>query len=152
MVILLNFHPITGYYEKNFDKEFSPETFRNNRPHDPYYILKVSLQTNELFLKCRISKKRAVFGAIMHSKKIGILPNLQKRFQRCLKASKVSKKRIKKSTKPLKVLTVCPGEEPSPAKLFLKFRTAEKGFVGKFETFRVLNETLRNHEGLVRNY
>jgi len=26
---------------------------------------------------------------------------------------------------------VCPGEEPSPAKLFLKFRTAEKGFVGE---------------------
>ncbi len=30
-----------------------------------------------------------------------------------------------------------PSEEPSPAKPFLKFRTAGKGFVGKYETFRV---------------
>jgi hypothetical protein len=47
------------------------------------------------------------------------------------------KKRMKKSTKSLKVLTVYPGEETSPTKLFLKFRTAERGCVGKYETFRV---------------
>jgi hypothetical protein len=45
--------------------------------------------------------------------------NLKKRFGRCQKASKYAqslKKRIKKSTKPLKVLPVCPGEEPFTAK------------------------------------
>jgi hypothetical protein len=47
------------------------------------------------------------------------------------------KKWIKISTNPLKVLTVYPSEEPSPAKPFLKFHTVEKGFVGKYETFRV---------------
>ena len=30
-----------------------------------------------------------------------------------------------------------PLAEPSLAKPFFKFRTAEKGFVGKYETFRV---------------
>jgi len=34
---------------------------------------------------------------------------------------------LKKSMKPLKVLPVYPREEPSPAKPFFKFRTAEKG-------------------------
>jgi hypothetical protein len=75
----------------------------------------------------------------IHSKKIGVLPNPQKRFRGCLKVSKgveSLKKRIKISRKPLKVLPVYPGEEPSPAKPFFKFRTAEKGFVGKYETFR----------------
>jgi hypothetical protein len=33
--------------------------------------------------------------------------------------------------RPLKVLTMYPGEEPSPMKLFFKFRTAERGFVGE---------------------
>ncbi len=47
------------------------------------------------------------------------------------------KKRIKISTKPLKVLLVYPSEEPSPVKPFSKFRTARKGFVGKYEAFRV---------------
>ncbi len=32
---------------------------------------------------------------------------------------------------------MCPGEELSSVKLFFKFRIAEKGFVGKFEAFRV---------------
>jgi hypothetical protein len=41
------------------------------------------------------------------------------------------KKGETKSTKPLKVLPVYPQEEPSPAKPFLKFRTAEKGFAGE---------------------
>jgi hypothetical protein len=47
-----------------------------------------------------------------------------------------SQKRIKISTKPLKVLPVYRSEEPSPAKPFLKFHTAGKGFVEKHETFR----------------
>ncbi len=38
--------------------------------------------------------------------------------------------------KPLKVLPMYPSEEPSPAKPFFKFRTAEKGFVEEYETFR----------------
>jgi hypothetical protein len=33
--------------------------------------------------------------------------------------------------------SVYPREEPSPAKPFFKFCTAEKGFVRKYETFRV---------------
>jgi hypothetical protein len=44
---------------------------------------------------------------------------------------------MKISTKPLKVLQVYRSEETSPAKPFFKFRTAEKGFVGKYEAFRV---------------
>jgi hypothetical protein len=48
-----------------------------------------------------------------------------------------SQKKDKISTKPLKILPVCPGEEPSPAKPFFKFRTAEKDFLGKYEAFRV---------------
>jgi hypothetical protein len=50
------------------------------------------------------------------------------------------KKRIKKSTKPLKVLPVYLREELSPAKTFLKFRTAEKGL---YKAFRVSYETLQ---------
>jgi hypothetical protein len=77
---------------------------------------------------------------LLHLKRKGVLPNPQKMFWRCLKVSKgveSLKKRIKISTKPLKVLPVCPREEPSSAKPFFKFRTAEKGFVGKYEAFRV---------------
>jgi hypothetical protein len=40
--------------------------------------------------------------------------------------------------KPLKVIPMYPREEPSPAKPVFKFRTAENGFVGKYDTFRVL--------------
>ncbi len=70
-------------------------------------------------------------------KKIGVLPNPQKKFRSFLKASKEApslKKRIKKSTKPLKVLPVYRGGEPSPTKPFFKFRTGKKGL---YETFRV---------------
>ncbi len=80
-------------------------------------------------------------NVLLHSKKNRFFTEPQKRFRRCLKASKgvqSFKKTIKKSTKPLKVLTVYPVEEPSPTKRFLKFRTAERGLVGKYETFRVL--------------
>jgi len=73
-------------------------------------------------------------------KKIGFLLNPQKKFWRFLKASSdlpKLKKRVFKTTKPKKVLTVYPGEEPSPTKPFFKFRTVEKGLVGKYGTFRV---------------
>jgi hypothetical protein len=58
---------------------------------------------------------------------------MSKSVQMCPK----SQKNDKKSTTPLKVLRVYRGEEPFAAKPFLKFRTAEKGFVGKYETFTV---------------
>jgi hypothetical protein len=48
-----------------------------------------------------------------------------------------SQKSDKISSKPLKVLRVYRGEEPFAAKPFFKFQTAEKGFVGKYETFTV---------------
>jgi hypothetical protein len=86
----------------------------------------------------RMKKAGSVYSYTL--KKISVLPNPQKRFRRFLKVSKgveSLKKRIKISTKPSKVLPVCPGEESSPAKPFLKFRTAKKGFVGKYEAFRV---------------
>jgi hypothetical protein len=50
--------------------------------------------------------------------------------------SKVSKKR-KKKAEPLKGSAFYSTEEPSLEEPFLKFRTAEKGFVGKYETIRV---------------
>ncbi len=78
----------------------------------------------------------------MHCKKIGVLPNPQKKFRRFLKASEEApslKKRIKKSTKPLKVLPVYRGAEPSPTKPFFKIRTGKKGL---YKTFRVSYYTL----------
>ena len=63
-----------------------------------------------------------IFSHLLHSKKIGFLLNHQKRFRRFLKASKGAqslKKRIKKSTKPLKVLPVYQGEEPFKSETFL---------------------------------
>jgi hypothetical protein len=66
----------------------------------------------------------------------------QKRFRRFLKASKGAqslKKHIKKSTKPLKVLLVYAGEDPSPTKPFFKFLTGEKGL---YKIFRVSYYTL----------
>ena len=87
-------------------------------------------------------RRKELYKAQYTLKKKGILPNLEKRFRRCLKALKDVKglrKRIKKSTKPLKVLTMYPGEEPSPTKPFFKFRTGEKDL---YETFRVSYYTL----------
>jgi hypothetical protein len=51
----------------------------------------------------------------LHCKKKGILPNPQKRFggfEKACKCVQNSKKRIKKSTKPLRDLPVYPGEDP----------------------------------------
>ena len=73
-------------------------------------------------------------------KKIGFLRNPQKRFRRLENVSKcvkMLKKRIFNSTEPLKVLLADTREEPSTTKPFLKFRIAEKGFVKKYEAFRV---------------
>jgi hypothetical protein len=58
------------------------------------------------------------------------VPEISKAF----KETHSLKKRIKKSTEPLKVLPVYPEEEPSPKKPFFKFRTGEKGL---YKTFRV---------------
>ena len=65
IVILMSFQPITGYYEKTLNKEFLRENFSNNSPHDPYYILKVSAQTDEFFLIYRISQKWTIFEAFV---------------------------------------------------------------------------------------
>ena len=51
IVFLMSFQPITGYYEKTLNKEFLRENFPNNRPYDPYYILKVSAQTDSSLLR-----------------------------------------------------------------------------------------------------
>ncbi len=58
---------------------------------------------------------------------------MAKSVQRRQKSQKIDKI----STKPLKVFPVYPSEEPFPAKPFFRVRTAEKDFVGKYETFRV---------------
>ncbi len=46
MIILPNFQPIAGYYEKNRNEEFQPKISTNNRSHGPYNFLKVSTQTD----------------------------------------------------------------------------------------------------------
>jgi hypothetical protein len=53
------------------------------------------------------------------------------------KGAESLKKKIKISTKPLKVLPVYSSEEPSSEKPFFKFRAAGKDCVGKYEAFRV---------------
>ena len=73
-------------------------------------------------------------------KKIGFLPNPQKRFCRFendCKCVERFKERIKKSTKPLKDLPVYPGEDPFFLETFLSSVEQKKGFVGKYETFKV---------------
>jgi hypothetical protein len=65
----------------------------------------------------------------VHSKKIGFLPNPQKRFWRCLKVSKgveSSKKRIKISTKP-----------------FSAVRNLKKGFAGEGSSPHTRKEPLK---------
>jgi hypothetical protein len=49
MIILLNFQPIAGHYEKKRNKEFLSENFSSNRCHGPYNILKVSAETKVAF-------------------------------------------------------------------------------------------------------
>jgi hypothetical protein len=73
-------------------------------------------------------------------KKKGTFWNLKKRFGRLQKVCKCvesSKKRIKKNSEPFKDLTVYPSEDPFLFETFLSFVDQEKGFVGKYETFRV---------------
>src|ERR1700722_6765488 len=73
-------------------------------------------------------------------RKKGTLPNPPKRFSRCEKACKCVqsfKKRIKKSTKPLKDLPVYPGEDPFFLETFLSSVEQNKDFLGKYETFKV---------------
>ncbi len=73
-------------------------------------------------------------------KKKGTLPNLPKRFGRFEKACKCvesSEKRIKKSTKLLKDIPVCSGEDPVFLETFLSSIEQKKGFVDKYETWKV---------------
>ena len=87
-----------------------------------------------------IGQAMSTYEYLIHSKKKGTLPNPQKRFGRCEKACKwleSSKKRIKKSTKPLKDLPVYPREDPFFLETFLSSVEQKKGFVGKYETFKV---------------
>ena len=73
-------------------------------------------------------------------KKKGTLQNLKKRFRRRHKACKCVqsfKKRIKRSTEPLKDLTLYPSEDPFFFKTFLSSVDQKIGSVRKYETFRV---------------
>jgi hypothetical protein len=45
-----------------------PENFFNNRSHNPYSVLKVSAQMDELFLKYEIPKKWTIVGAFVRKK------------------------------------------------------------------------------------
>ena len=82
----------------------------------------------------------ATYPGQLHCKKKGTFWNLKKRFgglQKVCKCVESSKKRIKKNSEPLKDLTVCPGEDPFFFETFLSSVDQKKGFVGKYETFRV---------------
>ena len=75
----------------------------------------------------------------------GGLQNPPKRFCSFLKGSKCVqslKKRIKNSTEPFEGSAFYSIAEPSLTELFLRFWTAEKGFVRKYETLRVLYKTI----------
>jgi hypothetical protein len=95
--------------------------------------------------KVSTEQKRKVLDACVKFcaytlKKIGALPNPQKRFGRCEKDWKYVeslKKRIKKSTKPLKDLPVYRGEDPFFLETFLSFVEQKNGFVGIYGTFKV---------------
>ena len=81
-----------------------------------------------------------IFTNNKHCKKKGTFWNLKKRFgglQKVCKCVESSKKRIKKNSEPLKDLTVCPGEDPFFFETFLSSVDQKKGFVGKYEPFRV---------------
>ena len=72
--------------------------------------------------------------------KKGTSPNPQKRFCRFendCKCVERFKERIKKSTKPLKDLPVCPGEDPFFLGTFLSSVEKTKGFARQFKTFGV---------------
>ena len=76
----------------------------------------------------------------IHCKKKGTFWNLKKRFGRLQKVCKCvesSKKRIKKNSEPLKDLTVCPSEDPFFFETFLSSVDQKKGFVEKYETYKV---------------
>ncbi len=77
----------------------------------------------------------------VHSKKIGVLPNPQKRFRRCLKVFKgveSLKKKDKNIYETFKGSSRGYTGRTFSCEIFFKFCTAEKGFVGKYEAFRVL--------------
>jgi hypothetical protein len=76
----------------------------------------------------------------VHSKQNRYFTEPPKKVPEFSKRIQSLKKRIKKSTKPLKVLPVYPREEHSLAKPFFKFRTAEKGI---YKAFAVSYYTLQ---------
>jgi len=47
---------MTGFYEKNRNKQFPLENFPDSRSHSPYYILEASTPTDEFFLRDGINK------------------------------------------------------------------------------------------------
>ncbi len=93
-----------------------------------------------LFVSYKIYKKKKVSRFIqVYSEQKRYFTEPQKRFQSFLKESKwvqSLKKRIKKSTKPSKVLPVCPREGPSPAKPFLSSAQQKKVYTNPLE-FRI---------------
>ena len=106
----------------------------------------LSNSENRRSLSCSYQKLFAIKDCRVTSgppctlRKKGTLPNPPKRFGRCEKACKCVqsfKKRIKKSTKPLKDLPVYPGEDPFFLETFLSSVEQKKDFLGKYETFKV---------------
>ncbi len=80
-----------------------------------------------------------------HSEKKGGLQSPPKRFCRFAKASKCVqsfKNRIKNSTEPFEGSAFYPVAEPSHTEPSFRFRTAKKGFGGKYETLRVQYKTI----------
>ena len=81
------------------------------------------------------------------------MQNSPKRFCRFLKGSKCVqslKKRIKNSTEPFEGSECYSIAEPSLTEPFLRFCTAKKRFVRKYETLKVLWKTITVQYGTIR--
>ena len=94
-----------------------------------------------------------IFNCLYSEKNKGGLQNQPKRFCRFLKGSRCVqslKKRIKISTKPFEGSAFYSIAEPSPTEPFLRFCTAKKGFVRKYESLKVLCKTITVHHRTIR--
>ena len=94
-----------------------------------------------------------MFNCLYSEKNKGGLQNLPKRFCRFLKGSKCAqslKKRIKISTEPFESSAFYSIAEPSPTEPFLRFCTAKKGLVRKYESLKVLCRTITVQYGTIR--
>ena len=119
-----------GERERAIQKESTEQKMRKNQSN---------IEKKETQLRGGVSVSGSVPGnpepiAAFTVKKNGILPNLKKRFGRWRKACKCVqsfKNGIKKSTEPLKDLTVCPTSDPFFFETFLSFVEKKKGFVAK---------------------